>query len=260
MKMIHKIGMQLYTVRENFKTPEQARETFRTLKRLGYDEAQTAGCYGYDYGEFYRMAADAGIEIVGTHDDWALMRDDTEKAIELHKALHTTNMGIGGYHAKTVAEVEAFLKEANRIAARAAEEGMKFTYHNHSHEFIRLENGRTVMDMLVEGLDPVNTSFVLDTHWVQNAGGDVCAWIEKLAGRIDILHLKDMSVVFDENGRARNHIAAIGAGNMDFHRIIAAAVKAGVKYYCVEQDNCPVDFEETVKFSSDYLHRNFMQD
>ena len=51
-----------------------------------------------------------------------------------------------------------------------------------------------------------------------------------------------------------------GAGNMDFHRIIAAAVKAGVKYYCVEQDNCPVDFEETVKFSSDYLHKNFMQD
>ena len=260
MKMIDRIGIQLYTVRGSFQTPEQARQTFKTLKELGYDEAQTAGCYGFGFGEFYEMAADAGIEIVGTHDDWALQRDDTEKAIRLHKELHTKNMGIGGYHAKTVAEVEEFIEQANRIGARAAEEGMKFTYHNHSHEFIRLENGRTVMDMLVEGLDPKNTSFVLDTHWVQNAGGDVCAWIEKLAGRIDILHLKDMAVIRDENGRARNCIAAIGAGNMDFFRIIASAKKSGVKYYCVEQDNCPADFVHDVKFSSDYLHKNFMQD
>lgn len=49
---------------------------------------------------------------------------------------------------------------------------MKFTYHNHSHEFIRLENGKTAMEMLMEGLDSKNTTFVLDTYWVQHGGGD----------------------------------------------------------------------------------------
>ena len=50
--MIEKIGLQLYTVREHFKTPEMASETFRKLKNLGYDQAQTAGCYGMDYELF----------------------------------------------------------------------------------------------------------------------------------------------------------------------------------------------------------------
>ena len=261
MKLIDRIGIQLYTVRENFQTPEQAAQTFRRLKELGYDEAQTAGCYGMDYGLFYRLAHDAGIEIVGTHDDYELMVRDTAAAIARHRALHTTNMGIGGFGAGSAEEVERFIETANRIAARAAQDGMKFTYHNHSHEFIRLENGRTAMDMLVEGLDPVNTSFVLDTHWVQNAGGDVCAWIEKLAGRIDILHLKDMCVVRDADGRVHNQIAAIGRGNMDFERILRAAAAAGVRHYCVEQDNCPQEhYEDDAGFSSRYIHKHFMQE
>ena len=82
--MIQKIGLQLYSVRENFKTPEMAAQTFRSLKELGYDEAQTAGCYGMPYDEFYKLASEAGIEIVGTHDDFQLMKDDIDTAIANH--------------------------------------------------------------------------------------------------------------------------------------------------------------------------------
>ncbi len=256
--MIQKIGLQLYSVRENFKTPEMAAQTFRSLKELGYDEAQTAGCYDMPYDEFYKLASEAGIEIVGTHDDFQLMKDDIETAIANHKMLHTANMGIGGFGAETVEAVEQFIADANKVAARIAGEGMKFTYHNHSQEFIVLENGKTPMEMLMEGLDPENTSFVLDTYWVQNAGGDVCSWIEKLAGRIDILHLKDMRCVRNEEGRPAGMICEVGRGNMDFRRIVETAVRCGVKHFCVEQDNCPVDFHDSLKFSSDYLHKHFM--
>ena len=93
---------------------------------------------------------------------------------------------------------------------------------------------------------------------MQNAGGDVCSWIEKLAGRIDILHLKDMRCVRDENGRPHGVISEVGRGNLDFGRIIETAVRCGVKHFCVEQDNCPVDFHDSLKFSSDFLHNNFM--
>lgn len=258
MSKLEKIGIQLYSVRENFKTLDQAAETFRALKALGYDEAQTAGCYGIPYDQFYSLAHDAGIEIIGTHDDFALMQSDIALSIANHKALHTTNMGIGGFGAETVEAVETFIEAANKVARAIAPEGMKFTYHNHSQEFIRLENGKTPMEMLIEGLDPANTSFVLDTYWVQNAGGDVCAWIEKLAGRIDILHLKDMACRRNENNRPAGVITEVGNGNMDFARILAAAQATGVKHFIVEQDNCPVDFHDSLKFSSDYLHKHFM--
>ncbi len=259
MGLIQKIGLQLYTVRDHFSTPEEAGETFKTLKSLGFDEAQTAGCYGMPYDVFYGLAHDAGIEIVGTHDDFDMMRNDIERSIANHKMLHTTNMGIGGFGAETVESVEKFIEAANKVAARIAGEGMKFTYHNHSQEFIRLENGKTPMEMLIEGLDPKNTSFVLDTYWVQNAGGDVCAWIEKLAGRIDILHLKDMACHREEGRGVVGFITEVGRGNLDFGRILNTAVRTGVKHFCVEQDNCPVDYVPSMKFASDYLHEHFMK-
>jgi sugar phosphate isomerase/epimerase len=227
-----------------------AAETFRKLKALGYDEAQTAGCYGMDYAEFYRLANEAGIEIVGTHDDFQQMKDDIETAIANHKMLGTTNMGIGGFGAETVESVEQFIEAANKIAARIAAEGMKFTYHNHSQEFIVLENGKTPMEMLIEGLDPAITSFVLDTYWVQNAGGDVCSWIEKLAGRIDILHLKDM-------GRNQNgpFITEVGNGNIWWEGVLETAAQAGIKHYVVEQDSWPGDPFDSVKMAADYLKK-----
>lgn len=248
-----KLGIQVFTVRENFKDENMARATFKKLKELGYDQIQTAGCYDFGYELYYQMAHEAGLEIIGTHDNFAQMCEDIEAVIENHKKLHTTNMGIGGYYPKSAAETENFIRTANSIAARIAKEGMKFTYHNHSLEFLPLDNGKNAMQMLMEGLDPDNTSFVLDTYWVQNAGGDVCDWIEKLKGRIDILHLKDMAACVREDGAIVPAIAPCGRGNMNFEKIIHTARKCGVKYYCVEQDNCPADYIEDVKASSDHL-------
>ena len=113
------------------------------------------------------------------------------------------------------------------------------------------------MDMLVEGLDPNHTSFVLDTYWVQHGGADVRYWIEKLAGRIDILHLKDMKLIivpdFVKPQRVQQ-MTEIGAGNMNWELIIESAKKSGVKYYVVEQDNSwSVNCFASIKASAEYL-------
>jgi sugar phosphate isomerase/epimerase len=128
---------------------------------------------------------------------------------------------------------------------------MKFTYHNHSFEFRRWGNdGKTAMDILAERLDPETVSFVLDTYWVQHGGGDVRAWIERLAGRIDILHLKDMGV--NENGP---FITECGNGNINFDGIIPLAEQCGVKHFCVEQDIWPGDAMDSAAFSAQYLKK-----
>lgn len=251
-------GVQIYSVRDKMTTPEGIRDTFRALKAQGYDYFQTAGAPAVSYEEYGSMAAEAGLQIVGTHDNFQMMCENFEQALANHKALNTKLMGIGGFHPQTgdldVAAWEEFIKKANKVAANCAKHGMKFTYHNHSHEFIRLENGKTPMQMLVEGLDPVNTSFVLDTFWVQHGGGDVRYWIEKLTGRIDILHLKDMQRLpaFHEV-RGWQMFTEIGQGNLQWPLILEAAEKAGVKYYVVEQDTCPGDTLVSMKISADYL-------
>ena len=240
-KIIRELGIQLYTIREFMQNEKDIRESFRKLREYGYTQAQTGGCE-IPYRDFGRIVWEEGIEIVGTHVDFDRMVNDFEQALENHRLLNTDNMGIGGMHFGSVDEIKAFIEKANLVGEKAAKEGMKFTYHHHSHEFYCWANGKRTIDMLVEGLDPANTSFVLDTYWIQHAGGSITSWIEKLAGRIDSLHLKDMKRVLTKNpGEAQQQYAEIGGGNMDWDQILTAAKKNGVKYYIVEQDSC---FEE----------------
>ena len=258
MKKIEKIGVQLYTVRDFMDNEKDIAETFQKLKALGYDQIQTAGCR-IPYERYAELAEKSGLEIVGTHDDFAEMCENFEQAWKKQEALNTKLMGIGGYFGaeeqRNLKETEELIKRVNMLGEKAAQRGGKFTYHNHNYEFVRIENGKIIMDMLVEEFDPNNVSFVLDTYWVQCGGGDVCEWIDKLANRIDIFHLKDMTV--STKIRAP-FFAEIGNGNMNWEKILLAAQNAGVKYYVVEQDICPGDPFESLKISSDYLHKNFM--
>lgn len=260
MEKINRIGVQLYTIRQFLNSEEFVKTSFEKLKKLGYDEVQTAGCK-IDYATFGKLAKEAGLTIVGTHDNFTEMQENTELSMKKHRALGTRLMGIGGFFKQTIPEYEDFIKRANDVAHKIAPHGFKFTYHNHSHEFIHLtrEDGTwtTPMQMLYEQLDPTCTSFVLDTYWVQHGGADVRYWIEKLAGRIDILHLKDMGRS-DKPGVEHCFITEIGNGNINFAGVIESAIKAGVKSYVVEQDTCPGDPFDSLKISSDYLHANFM--
>ena len=106
-----------------------------------------------------------------------------------------------------------------------------------------------IFDKLIKAFEPDEMSFTLDTYWVQFGGGDVCAYLEKLKGRCECIHLKDLAIVNDEQ-----RMASIGSGSMSFDRILKAAEKAGVQYALVEQDNCyGEDPFECLKKSYEYL-------
>jgi sugar phosphate isomerase/epimerase len=244
-------GVQLYTIREQMTDAAAIAASFARIKALGYDEVQTAGCK-IPYDEFGRLARAHGLSIVGTHDSWDQMLSDLDAVMANHRALGTTNIGIGGMpgaYRDSREGLETFIRLANGIAAKISRHGFKFTYHNHSFEFAKMGQ-QTLMEQLVAELDPQTTSFVLDTYWVQRGGGDVRWWIEKLKGRIDILHLKDMAVVDNEP-----RFTEIGQGNLNMPGIIATAEQCGVRYYVVEQDTCPGDPFDSLRISSDYLRR-----
>ena len=255
--MIKNLGLQLYTIRDFMKNEDDIRESFQKMRKYGYTQAQTAGC-AIPYADFGRIAREEGIEIVGTHENFDRMINNFDLALEQHMLLGTTNMGIGSFRYSTQDDVKCFIEKANMVAEKAAQNGMKFTYHHHSYEFFRWPNGKTTMDMLVEGLDSKNTSFVLDTYWVQHGGGDIRYWIEKLQGRIDILHLKDMKRINPQEHINAHQYAEVGSGNMNWSLILETAEKIGVQYYVVEQDaGYAINCFQSIKQSAEYL-RQFM--
>lgn len=252
--MFQKLGVQLFTIRDFLGSEEEIRRSFRKLKELGYDQVQTCGCPISSYERFGELLREAELEVVGTHENFSLMLKDFDTSYRQHERLGTNHMGIGVFESAAAEGWEQFVADANRIGKKAAEKGGYFTYHNHCEEFAKLPDGRRPMDILKEELDPKNTAFVLDTYWIQYGGGDVRRWIEELSGRISVLHLKDMGI----HGETPFY-AEIGQGNLYWEGILDAAERAGVTYYVVEQDECPGDPFESLRVSSEYLHKHFMR-
>lgn len=247
--MIKTFGVQLWTIRDHLGTPEQVRESFRKLKAMGYDEIQTAGM-PISYEEFGTIAREEGLTIVGTHDNFEQMLTDTALSMQQHRALGTTRMGVGGkWFEGGRDDVTTYIAQVNTLAEKIRPHGFSFTYHNHSHEFVKL-NGTTIFEQLVEGFTADNISFVLDTYWVQHGGGDVRYWLERLRGRVEVLHLKDMAR--DADGPK---IAEIGNGNLWWDGILQTAVDTGVKHFVVEQDFCDGDPFDSLQQSMEYLKK-----
>lgn len=254
-----KAGLQIYTVRDHMTAPSDYADTFKRLADIGYTQVQTAGDFD-DIDAYVAAANAAGIEIVGTHYVWEKIRDDVEGTVALHKKLGTTNVGIGGMPKEARDDFDglmSFIDEFNATAQKYKAYGMKLTYHNHSFEFKKIKDGKTLMDYLIDGFGD-NISFVLDTYWVQHGGADIRRMIERLSGRIDILHLKDMAA-WDAEKRAP-YITEIGNGNIDMKDIVATAEANGVGCFVVEQDNgYAVDSMTSVKTSFEYLRDNVME-
>ena len=136
-----------------------------------------------------------------------------------------------------------FAVEASKVAARLAEGGLVFGYHNHSFELEKFGD-RTGLQILYEDSDPKYFTAEIDTYWVQHGGGDPIAWIKKLSGRIPLLHLKDMTMK-----GSQQLMAEIGEGNLNWQGILPAAKEAGVIWYIVEQDTCQRDPFESLAIS-----------
>ena len=251
--MFKNLGVQLYTIRDYMKDPEIADVAFAKLARLGYTEAHTAGC-DFDPTLFRDLLAKHGIKIIGTHYSLDEILNNPEKTMEIHRLWGTTNVGIGGAIKTNIADLKKFIADYNRAAEIYGKEGFRLTYHHHHYEFARVDGYRTMMDFLVEELDPVNTSFVADTCWLSAGGADVCEWLEKLRGRIDILHLKDMTVKRNDAGYLLPYITEVGNGNLSFDPIMKKAEEIGVKHYVVEQDgNFAGTPFESLRMSAEFL-------
>ncbi|WP_097093722.1 sugar phosphate isomerase/epimerase family protein [Novosphingobium sp. Chol11] len=123
----------------------------------------------------------------------------------------------------------------NRRGADFQKAGIRLFYHNHNVEFRPLE-GTTPFALLVEGTDPALVSFELDVGWVAAAGLDPVAVIKTYPSRFRLMHVKDIKAETQANFEMKQVPAEIGSGRLDWPRVIAAARRAGITEYFVEQE------------------------
>lgn len=233
------IGAQLYTCHSITQTAADLADTLKKVAEIGYTTVQISGIGGeIDPKDVAKMLADNNLTCMATHHGWDDFLSDLDTVIEKNKLWGNPHPAIGGladtYGGRegNADGIKKFRDELAPIAEKLAAEGMDFSYHNHNHEFVRLDCGRTWLEALYEEIPAEHLKAEIDTYWIQAGGGSSVVWLKKLAGRIPIIHFKDMAF------RDGQVFAEIGEGNLDWPGIIAAAEAGGCDYAFIEQDDC----------------------
>ena len=246
------LAAQLYTVRDFTKTRADFAESMRKISEIGYRLVQVSSIGAIDDADIKRICDDNGLTICNTHVAMDELQNDIEGVIAQHELWDCRHVAIGGMPPEfrdSEDGFRTFAAIANGIGERLADAGLTFSYHNHSFEFIKY-GGRSGLDILFDETDPRYVQAELDTYWIQHGGADPVVWIDRMAGRMPVIHLKDMVMLPDENSpRPQQTMAEVGEGNMNFPGILEACQRAGVAFYAVEQDICQRDPFESLAIS-----------
>ncbi|OLF04614.1 sugar phosphate isomerase [Actinophytocola xinjiangensis] len=233
-----KISIQLYTLRSVLETDLEG--TLSALADIGYRKVELAGTYGRSATEFRAILDRYHLRASSTH---VGIDGDLDQAIADAKILGNRRSNVAWASYPTLAEWREFagrLDAAGKLYRRA---GIGFGYHNHAHEFARIDGVRP-WDVLVRGTSRRNVSLEMDLYWVVVGGGDPVGEFYKVAGRVRQYHVKDRA---PDGG-----FADLGEGNIDFPRIFRSNWPLEVDEYIVENDE-PVDALRCAKTGYDYL-------
>ena len=180
--------------------------------------------------------------------------DDYKKMIDDARTLNCDMFRIGMMPMNAIGDVAKcidFAKQAEEYCLKLKEDGIDLYYHNHHIEFMKLENGKYLLDVLRENAPTMG--FELDTHWIHRGGENPVEFIKKYAGSVRLLHLKDyrianvempdMSKGFDMKAFATAffdrpvQFAELGQGNLPLKACIEAGLQSGAEYFLIEQDD-----------------------
>ena len=252
-----KKGVQAFTVRDFLTDKEQVRETFRKIAEMGYDSVQAWAPPFMSTQELQDILKEIGLENCSGGGSFEKMKADPaaiKEAVANARIIGTRYIGVG-----TIPDeyryckdgIKRYAKELNEIAAELKKEDCAVLYHHHALEFYSLGDGINGMDIMVDETDPDSVLWTLDTHWMASAGVDQVYWINKLKGRVPIIHFKDYGI-----GNSANLIegvdkryAEVGEGNINWPPVVEACRNTGIEFVIVEQDICPGDPFDSLRTS-----------
>ncbi len=241
------IGLQLYTIRDAMATDVPG--SLKKVSDIGYKYLELAGYadgkfYGYEPAEFKKLVNGLGMEILSSHtqvEAQGITLDNAKKMAEDHAKLevkYCLQPWVVEEARTTIASYQKMAADWNQVGKIMKDSGIQFGYHNHNFEFANVEGKIPYFDVFMTELDKDLVTMELDIFWTTKAGQDLVEIIKKYPGRFQLYHMKDMftkeAPFFTTVGV--KDFAPVGAGVIDFKRILAVDDIAGLKYLVVEQD------------------------
>ena len=256
------IAFQMYSVRDLIGDPgkyaKNHESTLKQLAAMGYTAVEAAHygdgkLYGVTPEQFKADIEAAGLKVLSSHVGHNLNDEELasgnfqgalawwDQCIAAHKAAgmkYLVNPGVN--YPRNLKEAQVICDYLNKIGERANAAGLKFGYHNHSHEFNKVE-GKVWYDYMIEHTDPTKVFFEMDGYWAVRGQVSPVEYFKKYPGRFTLLHVKD-------------HTEIGQSGMVGFDAIFKNAETAGLKGWVVELEHgSSADILEGMKLSADYL-------
>jgi sugar phosphate isomerase/epimerase len=223
-------GLQLWTVRDLLANDPDG--TLRRIADIGYREVETAGLAGVTPGAFSEKLKHNGLAAPSIHADYDSLRGDLGSVVREARTFGASFIVCPSVDAGERRTSEDW-KRVCRTLARAGQavrgDGLALAYHNHDYEFVPFADGSTPFDLLLQETEPGDIKLELDVYWAAKGGLDPVRCLRDNAGRIALVHLKDLG--------ANGMTVELGAGTLPLEQIIRAALAIGVKHLYVEQDD-----------------------
>ena len=236
------IAAQLYTVRDLM--AKDVPGTLRAVAALGYDGVEFAGLYNTPVAELRALLDELGLQVCSSHVALKELEQDLDRAIANCQALGCPIIVVPSLDPSRRSDYAGLGAQVGPIAERVRATGMRLAYHNHDYE-LRDQGGTTGLAMLRDAVSPDLLGFELDCGWAHKVSQDPLALARSLAGRLPLLHIKDV----DANG---DWIEA-GQGQVGYGPLIDAAPGLGVEWLIVELDTCPCPPLESLALSLAWL-------
>lgn len=240
------VGLQLYSIRDAMNADVLG--SLQKVSDLGYKNLELANYsnglfYGYAPKEFKKMVNDLGMDIISSH----ASVESTGITIENAKKMADDHAEVGVKYCvqpwvneqdRNIETYKSMVTDWNKVGEIMKGVGIQFGYHNHNFEFATIDGIVPFYDIYMKELDPELVTMELDLFWATKGGQDPVEMFNKYPGRFQLLHLKDMTLdnapYYDV---IKDDITSVGAGLIDFKRILAAKEIAGTKFTFVEDDN-----------------------
>jgi sugar phosphate isomerase/epimerase len=268
------LGLQLYSVKNALK--QDFIGTLERIAEIGYknleivirktDEGLSLGG-NITPSELKNQLDRLSLKVVGCHTR-VNQETEWERIIEANHIVGSPAIGCSIAFFQNKKAVLEFCESFNKSGELCKRNGLGLYYHNHFQEFQVFE-GETVMDIMLNNMDPELIKFELDAYWAVRGGVDPIEWLHKLGNRCEMLHQKDLPTTvqpvnwFDVFGSNSNitidelyktqiasHFTEVGNGTLDIPSIIEAARSIGsANYIFVEQDATSRDELEGISIS-----------
>lgn len=225
------IAIQLYTVREH--VAQDMPGTLRRLADIGYTAVEFAGYGNLSPQDLSPVLEDLGLRAASAHVPFESWEAEPEAVITDMHALdcsHAVVPMVPADRRGNAESVSRLAEDFDRWGRLCHQEGVTFSYHNHSFEFARLDE-KTMWEILVRETDPELVRFELDLYWVKYAGVDPDSLLQELANRVSLVHLKDMA-----SDEQRSDVP-VGEGTMPWRQLLQTADTVGAEWFIVEQDH-----------------------